>query len=746
VRLSGLVVALSAYAVVPVHRAAAQCPDGTPPPCAGERRARQETLRRAAASAPDSSTALVVPLAPIGTDNALRRLGADFAAIVADNMTAGEVEARVAADLGRLPGPDRPRAAAWRHAGAVVEGSLVRAGAAVRIAVRLVEARTARELATTTVQGLPDNLLALADLASAALLKAWWKAQPGPHARGGLTTSSLPALRHYAAGMAAWRRGDKEWIALLDSAVRRDPGFVAAWLWLGLPQRADQWTFGWEFSGEEKTLDIATPEEHVSPDSARRALRHLLRQLPPDAQREAQSLGVLSLRGAFDPRGGEPPTPRSPEWYLCQFDPAVATTVEERYLGALAFRIAALLGCSDTAAVHAARSAFELDPGFTPAWELLFDELLAAGDTAGLRSLIARYPGTDTTERAHLGDLVAIRRGAPAVVAALDSEAVAGVMFVPWHRFREAPAFSAAFRRKIVATLGSMGERFEAGFRVSLELPTMLALGQLDSARAALQAGVASTRPGGGAQQALHVASTIAWFPPDTAVVQGAPDAAWLDSLDRRLRSLRERVTQAQLAPEVAELSLAKTKSRLLRTAWFAGALAIQRRDLATGRRAAALLDSARGADSVVADPLRNDLRAELALAADSGSLAESLLVEAISGAWPRPPARYLWLLARRYADSDQPALALRLARSLTMPTSWFYEGDLVLDRTCYYAPALRLEGEMLERLGRRDEALARYREFVELRSGADPPLQPEVAEVRGRIARLAGAGGEPPR
>jgi hypothetical protein len=187
-------------------------------------------------------------------------------------------------------------------------------------------------------------------------------------------------------------------------------------------------------------------------------------------------------------------------------------------------------------------------------------------------------------------------------------------------------------------------------------------------------------------------------------------------------------------------------RTRLLRRAWFGGVLAIQRGDLATGRRAAAFLDSARSADSVVASPLADGLRAELALALDSGAVAESLLVEAITDANPRPPARYRWLLARRYAGSDEPALAMRLAHSLTMPGSWSYQGDMVLDQTFYYVPALRIEGEMLERLGRRDEALARYREFVELRAGADPALQSEVAEVRARITRLTGAGGAPPR
>jgi hypothetical protein len=42
-----------------------------------------------------------------------------------------------------------------------------------------------------------------------------------------------------------------------------------------------------------------------------------------------------------------------------------------------------------------------------------------------------------------------------------------------------------------------------------------------------------------------------------------------------------------------------------------------------------------------------------------------------------------------------------------------------------------------MEQLGRTSDAAAAYRAFVELRAHADLPLQPEVEEVRRRLARL---------
>ena len=54
-----------------------------------------------------------------------------------------------------------------------------------------------------------------------------------------------------------------------------------------------------------------------------------------------------------------------------------------------------------------------------------------------------------------------------------------------------------------------------------------------------------------------------------------------------------------------------------------------------------------------------------------------------------------------------------------------------------FYADALKLKGELAERLGLAPEARDAYQEFVRLRADADPPLQPEVADARARLARL---------
>ena len=111
----------------------AQCPDGTPPPCRGA----PQPAPAEEASTFDSSTALVVPLTPVGADTSLRSLAATFSAIVAQNLTVGDVKAAVAQDLGALLVDERATAAARQRAGAIVDGTLIQIGTNVRATVRL---------------------------------------------------------------------------------------------------------------------------------------------------------------------------------------------------------------------------------------------------------------------------------------------------------------------------------------------------------------------------------------------------------------------------------------------------------------------------------------------------------------------------------------------------------------------------------------------------------------------------------
>jgi len=66
-------------------------------------------------------------------------------------------------------------------------------------------------------------------------------------------------------------------------------------------------------------------------------------------------------------------------------------------------------------------------------------------------------------------------------------------------------------------------------------------------------------------------------------------------------------------------------------------------------------------------------------------------------------------------------------------------EGDRLNDDQDWLAAVLRRTGELHEARGQNDLAIEYYNQFVELWENADPLLQPQVSDVRARIARLVG-------
>ena len=93
--------------------------------------------------------------------------------------------------------------------------------------------------------------------------------------------------------------------------------------------------------------------------------------------------------------------------------------------------------------------------------------------------------------------------------------------------------------------------------------------------------------------------------------------------------------------------------------------------------------------------------------------------------------------LARAYDLAGNPDSAVAVfARFLTAPSIARADDDRL-----HLASSLKRLGELYEEQGDRDNAIQYYNRFVELWDNADPELQPQVADVRGRIARLVGEG-----
>jgi len=92
-------------------------------------------------------------------------------------------------------------------------------------------------------------------------------------------------------------------------------------------------------------------------------------------------------------------------------------------------------------------------------------------------------------------------------------------------------------------------------------------------------------------------------------------------------------------------------------------------------------------------------------------------------------------LVARAYDAAGQAdsAAAVHERYLATYDATRSFAGDV------HKAPTHKRLGELYEARGDRDKAVEHYNEFVELWKDADPVLQPQVQDVRERIARLVG-------
>ncbi len=137
--------------------------------------------------------------------------------------------------------------------------------------------------------------------------------------------------------------------------------------------------------------------------------------------------------------------------------------------------------------------------------------------------------------------------------------------------------------------------------------------------------------------------------------------------------------------------------------------------------------------------------RTEVGRAAGSIALAEGRPDSAVNAflAWHRAGYvgashifnRGLAEAANAHDQAGRPDSAIALyERALNIPSIWGAAYEAI-----WYPHALRRLGELHESLGHREAAVEYYGMFVDLWKDADPELQPQVEDVRRRIARLMG-------
>ena len=197
----------------------AQCPDGTPPPCAGQ---------RPRAPAPNSVAVLVFENA--ARDTSLGWLGDALAEEVATELgTAAGLSVRgagIVRNAWRVATGDPKRIGHLVSVHYVVEGSYRRAGARIRVAARLLALPVGEQRWGRVYDRARDSLSTLSDDIAHDLT-----AVLGAGARRAERRRPDPrAYEAYQRGRAFYLRNDMETArSLYEEAIRRDSMFAAAW-------------------------------------------------------------------------------------------------------------------------------------------------------------------------------------------------------------------------------------------------------------------------------------------------------------------------------------------------------------------------------------------------------------------------------------------------------------------------------------------------------------------------------------
>ena len=157
---------------------------------------------------------------------------------------------------GGLLDPERGRDIAEQFgAGLYLLGNIVEVGGQLRISASLYDATQGpKVISQATVEGEADQVFQLVDdLTSHLLIGQLGEATTRITRLAGVTTDSLPALKHYLKGEKEFRNGDpKNAIEAFQMAVAEDPEFALAWYRLSW---AAAWQ--WELALERQAAEMA---------------------------------------------------------------------------------------------------------------------------------------------------------------------------------------------------------------------------------------------------------------------------------------------------------------------------------------------------------------------------------------------------------------------------------------------------------------------------------------------------------
>ncbi|NJD66903.1 MAG: tetratricopeptide repeat protein [Chloroflexi bacterium] len=157
--------------------------------------------------------------------------------------------------------------------GALLEGSVQRAGDRLRVAVQLVNTGDGRHLWAETYDRPTADVFAVQDEIAQRVTEALSVALAGKSGPGAIGTTNVAAYDAYLRGIQRVSRGDnrslEEGVVLLEQAVAADPNFARAWVELSRAYRSSG-----NYSGGGVAVGRMDPEraKKLSEDAARRAV------------------------------------------------------------------------------------------------------------------------------------------------------------------------------------------------------------------------------------------------------------------------------------------------------------------------------------------------------------------------------------------------------------------------------------------------------------------------------------------
>lgn len=617
------------------------------------------------------------------------------------------LDPRTVLAAGRLPNdmtPDAARGEARRLGAALfVVGDAVDANKQLALTVSLYSTSGGSALASARAEGREDDLFGLVDRVSAELAVSQGSTSRGPAMQlGALTTSSLPALKAYLEGEAAYRDNDMFAAkAAFERATEADSTFSLAW-------------YG----------QAATASWMLMSKAEREAADHAVRTSGRLSERNRLLIRAFAAFSRGDADSAE----------------HLASDVAERYddveawviLGEVLYHHNWKRGRSMVESRRAFERVLALDPRHWPALQHLAEVAAIEGKRAEADSLLRRYealvgpehtlPPADAFRRFAFG--TASER-ADFIARMKDDRGfwlITSIFYVAVYARDMDGARTLA--RELVDPVRPPEQR---GFGQVMLAHLDLASGRWRDARADL-------------------ALATPYLPLDAVEHEALLSLAPLVDEEPGAREARQRLRdQLQSAPAAppAELPWRLTDESLqpMLRAYLTGLLSARDGDAAAATAAIQALDTLPDPSGPIdmRTGLRFAVRGEIARSAGTPAVAlaafeHSARLTPYVTAWT---SAFVSQAHERYARAEllhqlgRDEEALRWYRTFDQNSPY----DLV-----YVGPASYRQGQILEAHGRPSEAAAQYQRFVTLWRDCDPELKRFTDDASHRLAALAAA------